>query len=69
MSDKDLTTLSDQDKAVLFLYLCAKGLPPWGYGADQWRVLAALTGWDEARTMQALKSCVEAGLAGKEPSE
>ncbi len=65
MSDKDLTALSDEDKAVLFLYLCASGLPPWAVGHDQWKALAAITGWDEARTIAALEANVARGWAGK----
>ena len=60
-----LKELDDAEKAILYVYLHSKGLPPWGIGADDWKPLAMLCGWDEARTRAALELAVQQDALGK----
>jgi hypothetical protein len=63
---KSLRSLSDVDKATLFLYLIEKGLPPWGIMDEQPNVLVAMTGWTLRRATSALDRAVKAGYATKD---
>jgi hypothetical protein len=63
MKIEKLITLPDHERATVFLYLLAKGLPPWAQGEDMSLALVALTGWTKHRAEAALKRSVQAGYA------
>lgn len=56
----------DWQKALLFLALLSGVLPPWARGEDQWKALAALTGWPKGRCVAAFQEAGRRGMAEQE---
>ncbi len=55
--------LADWQKVLLFLCLLEGQLPPWARGEDQWKALAALTGWPKKRCSAAFQEAGRRGMA------
>lgn len=63
--------LQDFERALLFLYVLDAGLPKGGrfcgatVAETQVKILAAFTGWDEARAIAAMNACLSQGYANQ----
>lgn len=62
----DLENLIDRDRALLYLYVKEKGIPPWAKGDAE--IMAAICGWELDRAETALRACVANTFATKEPA-
>jgi hypothetical protein len=59
-------SLSDRDKALLFLYVTQVGMPPWAQHEDgQVELMMKLCDWTKERARKAFEDSSEAGLVDK----